>query len=150
MEAIKIANTILKIMWDNTIDVTPLKLQSLLYYTQGFCLQYDCDIKIDEDFKKWDHGPIIENIYNIFKIYKYKNIQFLEKGKLNYIDTVSPIKNPEFLIILDHVIGSYGNIETRLLLSMIHLHTSLVNTEKNQIIDKKKIRKTFRELKYGE
>ncbi len=152
MEAIIIANTILKRAWGKAIYVNPSKLQSLLYYTQGFCLKYDCDITIDEDFIKWRLGPVIYNIYIIFKQYGYKPIQVLEKGELDHIYTVSPNKSPFFIEIFDHVLTSYGQSEAHLLSYLIEYHNKIrdIKIKTGQLISKDLIKKTFKDLRYGE
>ncbi len=152
MEATIIANTILKRAWGKAIYVNPSKLQSLLYFTQGFCLKYDCDIIVDEDFYKKETGVINYNVYDIFNKYSYNNIESLEKGLENHIYSVSPNKSPFFIEILDDVIASYGQSEAHLLSYLIEYHNKIRNIKikTGQLISKDIIKETFKDLLYGE
>lgn len=47
--------------------ITHLKLQKLLYYAQGIGFGR-CDLKlINESFLAWEHGPVIREVYDIYK-----------------------------------------------------------------------------------
>ncbi len=152
MKAIMIANTILKRAWGKGIYVNPLKLQSLLYFTQGFCLKYDCDGIIDEDFYKNERGAIIYSIDDVFKKYLYDDIKELEKGRENHIYTAKVDANLFFIEILDHIIAIYGNSSYFVLFSLIEYHNKIrdIKIKTGQIMDKTIIKKTFEGLNYGE
>jgi uncharacterized phage-associated protein len=61
-KAIEVAQYIIGI-----IDVTNLKLQKLLYYTQAVCLvRYDKPA-FDDEIQAWDYGPVIPSVYKRFK-----------------------------------------------------------------------------------
>lgn len=55
-------------------EVTPLMLQKLLYYIQGFFLALYNQPLYEEDCEAWIHGPVYRNVYDIFKDYKYNPI----------------------------------------------------------------------------
>ncbi len=148
MQAIVMANTILKTMWLNNIDVTPLKLQKMLYYIQGFCLKENCKISMDADFEKWHHGPVIKDIYEIFKKYASNNIEELEEGNLNKAYTFDIKTNPHFQKILENVIGAYGKIEALVLSHMTHEHEAWKKVKDGEIIKKALIKTTFQNLDY--
>ncbi len=152
MEAIIIANTILKRAWGKGIYVNPLKLQSLLYFTQGFCLKYDCDGIIDEDFYKNERGTIIYSIDDVFKRYLYDNIRELERGRENHIYSARVDTNLFFIEILDHIIAIYGSSSYFVLFSLIEYHNKIRNIKikTGQLISKDIIKETFKDLCYGE
>lgn len=63
-------------------EVTPLMLQKLLYFVQGiYSALYDQPVFM-EDCRAWVHGPVYEEIYNLFKEFKY-----------------NPIDDPRFAIV---------------------------------------------------
>ncbi len=67
-----VANFFLKIVdRDSGSTITPLKLQKILYYAQGYYLAYYDKELFKEDFQAWAHGPANEEIY-----YKYKDYGF--------------------------------------------------------------------------
>ena len=48
-------------------DVTPMKLQKLLYYAQAQHLAVTGGRLFDEDIEAWDHGPVVRSQYHRFK-----------------------------------------------------------------------------------
>ncbi len=48
------------------VDITPLKLQKLLYYAQGYYLASFGKSLFEEDFLKWEAGPVAESVLHQF------------------------------------------------------------------------------------
>lgn len=70
-----IADFFLKIVdreFESTI--TPLKLQKILYYAQGYYLAINDNELFPEEFEAWGHGPVNEKIYNKYKDCGYQSI----------------------------------------------------------------------------
>ena len=66
------ANYFLKIVdRDSGSTITPLKLQKILYYAQGYYLALYNKSLFKEDFQAWAHGPANPGIYN-----KYKDVGY--------------------------------------------------------------------------
>lgn len=55
-------------------DITPLALQKLLYYVQGFYFAFFGSFLFAEDCEAWAHGPVYRNIYFKYKDYSYNPI----------------------------------------------------------------------------
>lgn len=72
------ADTIAKyiINWcnDNSIRITNLKLQKLLYFLQGEIVKRTGNQLIREDFYAWKLGPVIPEVYNVFSMYSSSTI----------------------------------------------------------------------------
>lgn len=51
------------------LDITPMKLQKLLYFAQGLELARANSPLFDEDFQAWRYGPVIPSIYRRFKAF---------------------------------------------------------------------------------
>lgn len=49
--------------------ISNLKLQKLLYYAQGYHLAQHGTPLFDSPIKCWDHGPVVDQVYNEFKRY---------------------------------------------------------------------------------
>ena len=47
--------------------VSPMKLQKLVYYANGWYAGYTGEPLIDETVEAWQYGPVIESIYHEFK-----------------------------------------------------------------------------------
>lgn len=70
-----IADFFLKIVdRESESTITPLKLQKILYYSQGYYLAMHNKELFPEEFQAWAHGPVNEEIYNEYKDYKYQSI----------------------------------------------------------------------------
>ena len=70
-----VANYFLKIVdreYGSTI--TPLKLQKILYYAQGYYLAMNDTELFPEEFEAWAHGPANEQIYDKYKKYGFNSI----------------------------------------------------------------------------
>jgi uncharacterized phage-associated protein len=52
---------------DAAPEMTPLKIQKLLYYCQGYSLGLYGEPLFAESIEAWDHGPVVVSIYNRFR-----------------------------------------------------------------------------------
>jgi uncharacterized phage-associated protein len=52
-------------------DLSALKHQKLLYYTQAWYLAFNGVPIFEEDFQAWIHGPVNREIYEMYKENKY-------------------------------------------------------------------------------
>lgn len=69
-----IASYIIGWCYENNIAITNLKLQKLLYFTQGFFYKIKHQKLISDDFYAWQLGPVIPEIYYKYSIYSASNI----------------------------------------------------------------------------
>ena len=57
--------------------ISHLKLQKLLYYAQGVYLSLNSGERLFEDkIMAWEHGPVVEPVYSIYKSNGRKTIDF--------------------------------------------------------------------------
>jgi uncharacterized phage-associated protein len=82
--------------------ITNLKLQKLLYYVQGWYLGLNKKPLFEEDFEAWVHGPVVPEIYQTYKEYRWNPI---------VIETNKPNINPQIEKHITDVLDEYG-IET--------------------------------------
>ena len=68
----KIANFFLGLAQKEQVELTPLKLQKLLYFAHGWhlVLDSDGDPLLDEDIEAWKYGPVVPSIYHKFKEFR--------------------------------------------------------------------------------
>lgn len=98
-----IANFFLKIVdRDSGSTITPLKLQKILYYAQGYHLAYYDSELFSEDFQAWVHGPANEEIYEKYKGYGFNSIP----SPTEEIPEIDDIKC-DFLNDIWHTFGIY-------------------------------------------
>ncbi|AYO52782.1 MULTISPECIES: Panacea domain-containing protein [Acinetobacter] len=56
-------------------NLTPIKLQKILYYVYVNCLvKYEVSI-FDEKIEKWKFGPVVSSVYHSFKIHGTSHIE---------------------------------------------------------------------------
>ncbi len=82
--------------------ITNLKLQKLLYYSQGWYLAIYDEVLFPEKFEAWVHGPVIPDIYQRFKKHRWNPIDEDIKEK----DINLPEKVKQHLIEVFEVFGS--------------------------------------------
>ena len=51
-------------------DLTPMKIQRLLFLSQSWNMALYNDYLIDDHFVMWKYGPVIPSLYNKIKLYK--------------------------------------------------------------------------------
>ncbi len=59
----------------NCTDLSPMKLQKLIYFAHGWALVvFGGGGLIEEDIQAWPYGPVIQSIYHEFKIFGNERI----------------------------------------------------------------------------
>ena len=111
-----IANFFLKIVdRDSGSTITPLKLQKILYYAQGYYLAKYDDELFEDDFQAWAHGPANVDIYNEYKEYGFSAID-KPKGEV-------PLLDDGLIEFLYSIWNTYGIFDGKYLESLTHSET---------------------------
>lgn len=118
-----------------TVGITNLKLQKLLYYASGIYFLYKKCNLIKEDFVAWKHGPVIKQIYYKYNSNGAKEIQHNRKSK-------TEIDN-ETQEILDKMYSKYSQYTAEELRNMTHKEGPWKKTSRNKIIEKDLIKDYF-------
>lgn len=98
---------------DKCKEVTPLALQKMLYYVQGFYMAFYKTSFFESDCEAWVHGPVYREIYKQFKEYKYKTIE--TRSKIN-----AEVFTDEEREVLDSVCENFGCYSGTMLESFTH------------------------------
>lgn len=104
-------------------EMSPKKLQKMLYYCYSWVLTLMNDEEdraeegfenklFDEEFQAWVHGPVIPEIYNVYREYGYNDIPQLGE--------VVEIPDADILDILEQVYEEYGHYTGNELESISH------------------------------
>lgn len=119
----EIADCFLRIVdRDSGSTITPLKLQKILYYTQGYYLAMNDKALFKEDFQAWAHGPANPKIYDMYKKYGYNSIDY-PKSK--------PAKiNDEILNFLYDIWSTFGIYDGKYLEKLTHSEDPWINARK--------------------
>lgn len=89
-------------------DITPMKLQKLLYYT---CVRYAKEtgkLPISERFEVWQYGPVVPSVYTEFKSFgstPIKKFAVNADGKAQMVDESF---NPVLQDCLDYVWDNFS------------------------------------------
>lgn len=89
---------------------SPMKLQKLCYYAQGYALAEGNQLFTDE-FQAWQHGPVIPDMYQEYKGYAWRPIG----NEFN-----QPELQPEVREHLEDVVAAYGRYDGAALSTMTH------------------------------
>ena len=129
-------------------EVTPLMLQKLLYYIQGvYSALYNQPI-FPEDCRAWVHGPVYEEIYNLFKEFKYNPI---DDARFAIIAGSKDVLINEEKGVIDLVLNTFGMYGGKTLERITHKEDPWLIARKGYdddvpshvIIEKESIRQYF-------
>lgn len=135
-----------------TGDITPLSLQKLLYYIQGFSTYFLSKPIFDDVCEAWVHGPVYKKIYDRFSYYSYNSISNDEFNDYNEID--DNVLDSEEQKLVEEIINSFGCYSGKILEKMTHNQTPWMEARKglkdnepsNNQIDINKIQKYFKNI----
>jgi len=94
-------------------SLSNLKLQKLCYYAQGCHLAAEGSALFGETIEAWQHGPVVPDLYKIYKVYG--------SGPIPRDENFDPgIFSQKERDILDEVYSSYGQFTASRLRNMAH------------------------------
>ena len=115
IKALDVANYLLwsEDRFEGSEGITPLKLQKLVYYCQGFHLAMFGKELFPETIEAWLHGPVVPDLYHHFK----------EAGN-GIVKAPSQLQDvgltKDQLELLDEVLETYGQFSAWRLRNMTH------------------------------
>lgn len=83
-EALAVANEFVALALAEEVDLTPMKLQKLVYYAHGWCLGLTGEPLLDEQIEAWQWGPVVKSLYSQFA--SYGNQPITELGQEVSVD----------------------------------------------------------------
>lgn len=109
--AIQVANEFLRIARKKNKEITPMKIQKLVYFAHGWNLALFDKPLIDEQVEAWKYGPVINSLYHEFKSYGNQPIKRLGT-EINWEkDEFTPpekIKDSDTLKLIKKIWEVYG------------------------------------------
>jgi len=112
-------------------DLTPMKLQKLVFYAHAWSLVMgDCPLVKDKVYA-WPYGPVIESVYHEFKGYGSTNItsfgtEFVCDDnptsllKAKYVAPQIPTSDHEVSSLIDAILDAYGSESAISLSNLTH------------------------------
>ena len=122
-------------------EISTMKLQKLCYYAQAWTLVWTKKPLFEEDFLRWDNGPVCRELFNEHKgrfVISEQDIseKLFSGNEFSY-------KEMEYIEqILDELARHTG----AQLSDMTHQEDPWLKTAKDEIIDKKAIEKYYSEM----
>jgi len=143
-------DSITKYLLIKLAEITPLALQKLLYYVQGFNKVFNGTFLFKDDCQAWAHGPVYNKIYHKYKDFGYNPIDLA----VSYDESAFNISNSE-KEVLDTVIRNFGCYSGKILERMTHSEHPWLATRNglsndspsNEIIEKELISNYFEQIK---
>jgi uncharacterized phage-associated protein len=84
-----VADYFLELAKRDSIPITPLKLQKLVYFAHGWYLGLTAEPLLNEKVQAWKYGPVIPSLYHEFK--EFGNAQISRNsGNFRQDDLTSP------------------------------------------------------------
>lgn len=118
-----VANFFLKIVdRDSGSTITPLKMQKILYYAQGYYLGKYSKALFNEDFQAWAHGPANPEIYDKYKRYGSNSIDEPTEELFDFDESTT-----NFLL---NIWDTFGIYDGKYLEQLTHTETPWINARK--------------------
>lgn len=112
-------------------DLTPMKVQKLLFYTQSWYLRFNNGHPLfDDNFERWKYGPVIPSIYHELKPYGYhivtNKISSVMPGPQGLRIVTSEIDKNDLdtIDLIDKISATYGRYSGSELSAMTHAEGS--------------------------
>lgn len=108
-DAVTVANTILASAWEKNInDISPMKLQKLLFIANALYLKaYDKPL-IDSPFMKWRYGPVEKDVYREFSSFGSKTITSFATDAQGIVFVI-PESQQDAQKVIERTLDIFGN-----------------------------------------
>ena len=132
----------------NSIVTSPMQLLKLIYISHGWMLGIYNKPLIRDRVEAWQYGPVIPDVYHLYKRYGRENIQ--DGG----VDHTEDIGNDDYRKLLEKVLDTYRDYSAIRLSSITHEKGSpwdITVREKgiDAVIDNKLIRQYYMDQFYA-
>jgi len=134
------------------VPSSQLKLQKLVYYSEGWHLAYFEQSIIPEDFEAWVHGPAIRELWDHYKgrgtmLTEY----YIKPERIDKIRSYfNHVLNPQQIEMLNDVIKEYGDKSAYHLEALTHgekpwkeARKGYSHSQRSEVVISKKTMKTF-------
>lgn len=108
-------------------ELTPMKVQKLLFYTQSWYLRFNNGTPLfNDNFERWRFGPVIPSIYHELKLYGYHPVTAKISGVIQSpqgLRVITPEINhndTSAVHLIDQISKTYGKYTGSELSAMTH------------------------------
>jgi uncharacterized phage-associated protein len=137
LSAARVAECFLYLSGQQTeFDITPLKLQKLLYYAEGLSLALRKKSLFSEPILAWRYGPVVRDVY--------KEYEYAGRHSIPCNADIDETNIPEDeLDIIKTTMQFYGDYSAERLVRMTHGEYPYMNTPRDQEISREDMKKFF-------
>lgn len=127
--AVDIARYIINKCHNEGYLISNLKLQKLLYFTQGFSLALNKNPIFSDEIEAWDFGPVVPAVYREYKMYganeipkitSYFDVDYDSDTFLDEIIVSEDIFTQKERMIMNSVVDKFGKLSANALVSVTH------------------------------
>jgi uncharacterized phage-associated protein len=122
-------------------EISAMKLQKLCYYSQAWHLVWNDTPLFQEDFLKWDNGPVCRDLLNLHQGKFYVDSDIIADSLLSE-DGISETER----LNIEQVLEDYGKYTGVQLSELTHSEKPWQQTKKNEIISKEIIKDFYASL----
>lgn len=126
-------------------DLSPMKLQKLVYFAHAWMLALADKPLIKEDVKAWKYGPVIESVYHEFKSFGSNRITSLgtefqgldsdDVFDMKYVIPKLPKSDKQAAAVIEAIIDIYGDRSAIYLSNLTHAQGSAWCETRNKHAD---------------
>jgi len=98
-----LANTFLERAFDEEIEISPMKLQKILYFTCLEYLRFTETLLFTEPFEAWRYGPVLPSAYAEFSSYGKNGITRFARDSQGKVFLVNESANPQLKEAINRV-----------------------------------------------
>jgi len=102
-----VCNNILKRAFYENIDVSPMKLQKLLYFVACEYQKRTDEPLFLEPFEVWKYGPVLSSVYTEFSSYGKESISSYAKDARNIVYIINETTSPSLKESIDLIWRSF-------------------------------------------
>lgn len=115
-----LANTILMKSFTESVDVSPMKIQKLIYFVFRDFLQKHGKKLFSEEFETWKYGPVLPSVYYEFNSFGPRPITKFSRDAQGNVTIIDKDKAPQIIEVIDDVWRRYKNYNGIELSKMTH------------------------------
>lgn len=121
VNALNVGNSVLNRAFNENIDITPMKLQKVIYFIYRDYLKQTNVPLFEERFETWKYGPVLPSVYNEFKKSGSNAIRrYATESDGKTVYTVNEDASPIFRNVMENVWNSCKGYDGIYLSSITH------------------------------
>ena len=138
VNALDVARYLLTLVNEEEGDLmSNLKLQKLLYYTQGYYLAMYGKPLFPDEIQAWSYGPVVPNVYHEYKRHGRSAIPVPKDADLSMFSSTE-------CDLINGIYRDYGQYEASVLMHLTHEELPWQSTQRNDVITHNLLKNYFK------